>query len=91
MSFYAYDANGYVGDLGTNTGWKALCDYLMDNGNSEAKSLCKDGWSDGIDFRDIPDPEDPILLQSYSNLKELSQKCEELLIVSQGFEKEEEE
>lgn len=86
MSYYAYDSNGYVGDVGSNTGWKSLCDYLMDNGNPASKSLCRDGWSDGIDFRDIPEPEDKVLLGLYSNLKEIASRCEEVLIVSQGFE-----
>lgn len=84
MGWYAYDANGYIGDVGTNTGWKALCDFLKENGNAEAKSLARDGWSDGVDFRGIPDPEDGSVKMSFDNLKELSSRCEEILIISDG-------
>lgn len=84
MSFYIYNEDGYIGDAGSNTGWKALCDFLKMTDNAAAKSLVRDGWSDGIDFSNIPDPADKDVLATFNNLKKLAMKCKEVLIISDG-------
>jgi hypothetical protein len=89
VAWYAYDANGYIGDVGTNTGWKALCDYLKESDNADAAYLANNGWSDGIDFTTIAAPEDEDVAKTLLNLKEVAVKCKEVLIISQGFEESE--
>jgi hypothetical protein len=89
VTWYAYDAEGYVGDVGTNTGWKALCDHLKESGNADAAYLANNGWSDGIDFTDIADPEEEEVAKTFASLKEVAVKCKEVLIISQGFEESE--
>lgn len=86
MAVYAYDIDGYVGDLGTNTGWAYLCDFFRTSGNEEAKFLADEGWSDGFQVDTLDPPGDEVLAGLLENFKSVAKRCREILIVSQGFE-----
>lgn len=91
MGWYAYDADGYVGDVGTNTGWADLCDFFRTSGNEEAKFLADNGWVNELDFRSLGTPGDEVVRQTLENLKQVAVKCREVLIVTNGVADETEE
>lgn len=87
MGFYVYDANGYVGDAGTNTGWVSLCDYLVKSDNPVARNLAEFGWSEVGDIDDINPPSySETVAATLANLKVMVKKCSDVVIISDGVE-----
>ena len=43
MSYYLYDSNGYVGDLASNSGLKALRKFVLPNGGKCLKEFFDNG------------------------------------------------
>ena len=90
MSFFIADVNGYVGDLATNTGLNDLADHLLTLDNPPLKRLIVQGW---IPVDLLAGAFDAITLHgsnqevndTLANLRALVEKCDEVVIISNGF------
>ena len=93
MTLHAYDINGYVGDVGTNTGWDDLASALRESHATDLRSFAQFGYTEDprtfaqylreVGERTTLPPE---MRSSWDNLLGVAQRAEGILIVSNGVE-----
>ena len=87
MSFYAYDANGYLGDVASIGGWTAFGEWAMPKGG-EVLRLIRQGTSTDLarlsdQLSDLYSPDSDVESVRVELLG-LVRKAEELLIITEG-------
>lgn len=89
MSYYIYDANGYVADGPSITGWKKLRDrVLTPQGGTATHEFVHDGTTEqvkllGEELSKMDAPNDNIET-SLKALQKAVAKCEDVVILSSG-------
>ena len=90
MSYAIHDINGFIGDLATNSGLKALSDFIQEDGSDQIKELFEQGTieaSDELidDLESLPEPDNADVADTLRNLIDLVKNCEDIVIISSGI------
>jgi hypothetical protein len=91
MSYELYDKNGSVGYLGTTYGLDALYNYLGKQKVDVIDLFIDDGWSADLGdlvkaLSEVPKSDDPNLQDMIDNLIVMLKSCDEVAIITDGFE-----
>lgn len=91
MTFCIYDADGYVGDIGTGKGVSALLGFLREQESPVLKdlggTLAVGANPDSLAAIDaLPIPDDRELASTVRQLQKLAKECDEVIIFSDGME-----
>lgn len=87
MTYYAYDAHGYIGDLASGPGWHKFTAWALAQGG-ELAALATSGESTHLDQLAAEAAEEPAGNPSDDSIREnliaLARTADEVLIVSSG-------
>ena len=89
MGYDIYGSNMYVGRLGSATATCLLYDYLAKKGGKELKKFAKTGFVDISpklmkEIKNLPIPDDPDTRSILKNFLTLVDKCEDIVMLSDG-------
>lgn len=89
MTYYIYDANGYVGDLASTNGLRELRNYLESIEAPKIQSLLSAGYKARNDellteINSLATPDNPTVRETVSNLIALTNRCDEIIIITDG-------
>ena len=89
MSYMIYDVNGYVGDLASNKGYSDLVQFITVLDNEVLGELINNGCADITELlveqvKNIPATKFFDINDTVENLKTLIDKCEDVIIITDG-------
>lgn len=89
MSYYVADVNGWVGDLSSTNGLAELTAHIEQGGDSRAKALLQRGMATVTpellaSLRSVPAAKSRDVQATLDELIRLVDKCEEVVIISDG-------
>jgi SPP1 gp7 family putative phage head morphogenesis protein len=88
MSWYLFDADGYLGDFASINGLQQLSEYAENVAG--LRSFLDNGWAMQADLKNAlenaPKPSNVAVDATLVNLKKLVENADEIVIISDGFE-----
>lgn len=88
MSYYAYDSNGYLGDVASGTGWQEFCEWAQNQSGPVATFVEHGSTDDPVALADALDElvvvGDADTEGIRKNLVTIAERANGVLIVSDG-------
>lgn len=86
MSYYAADANGYVGDVASNGGWADFTAWARKQNDATLTKLADEGWADAADLLTAlaGHTATGTVETTRISMLTLARKAEDILLVSDG-------